>query len=638
MRGVMKKCVIAAIIMMAAVSFVHLRPALADMAAGIKAYKVGDYKTALTHFRTAAEKDNTIAQFFLGKMYDKGQGVPQNAVEAFDWYRKSAEGGDDDAQYFVGLFYEKGKGVSKDYKKALAWYRKSAQQGDRDAQFKVAYFCSRGFGIKRNDEEAVRWYQKAGNQGEVTAQFNLGIMYEYGRGVGKNDVLAVKWYQRAARQGYADAQTKMGYYYATGKGGLNRDNVKAHMWSNLAAAAGAKDAVSNKGVIEKRLTSAQLAKARRLASAFKPIKEKPPAQPQKRPKGKGRKISKPQASPPVAGKPSGHGKTPPGGKWPLRPENFNPVLVAFRAEASQDFNKALATHVTPHAAKQFKDISSKVWPTLDWKTGWNHFFKASFFGINYTGTHGALVAFYSPWLDVFLLTHWKLLKDNKRFHVSELELLAGDFLRRRGRPPFSPVPDWLRTTAVLPQITITQSAYRAFEAFHKAFPPARTKAEAREMARLKSWREQLPRLEDHAVMKANYACAAALLETGLVELAAFFESRELSPVRRETEKILKRLHQGKLNAVLKTANKTTPAMKKFLSRHMSGHWDKLEPVQYVDSERHGVLFTFPSRHPELSIAFTFRKHKAGPSLMRIDAIDFRAHMILQEALKKEYKL
>ena len=99
------------------------------------------------------------------------------------------------------------------------------------------------------------------------------------------------------------------------------------------------------------------------------------------------------------------------------------------------------------------------------------------------------------------------------------------------------------------------------------------------MAKLKSWREQLPPLMDHARMKANYACAATLLETGLIELAAFFESKELSPVRKETEKILNRLQKGKLNTVLKTASKTTPAMKRFLSRHMSGHWDKLEPIR-----------------------------------------------------------
>ena len=46
-----------------------------------------------------AEQGNAVAQFNLGLMYDKGQGVRQDYAQAVQWYRKAAEQGDAQAQY-----------------------------------------------------------------------------------------------------------------------------------------------------------------------------------------------------------------------------------------------------------------------------------------------------------------------------------------------------------------------------------------------------------------------------------------------------------------------------------------------------------------------------------------------------------
>ena len=37
--------------------------------------------------------------------------------------------GDAEAQYELGTLYEKGQGVVQDYKQAFHWYKKSAEQG-----------------------------------------------------------------------------------------------------------------------------------------------------------------------------------------------------------------------------------------------------------------------------------------------------------------------------------------------------------------------------------------------------------------------------------------------------------------------------------------------------------------------------
>ena len=52
--------------------------------------------------------------------------------------------------------------------------------------------------------------------------------------------------------------------YFEGKGVI-QDNVYAHMWSNIAAASGSKNASQNRTTIEKFMTSSQLEKAQDLA-------------------------------------------------------------------------------------------------------------------------------------------------------------------------------------------------------------------------------------------------------------------------------------------------------------------------------------------------------------------------------------
>ena len=58
--------------------------------------------------------------------------------EAVKWYRKAAEQGYAKAQYNLGVMYFKGEGVADDAE-AVKWYRKSAEQGFAFAQRNLAY-------------------------------------------------------------------------------------------------------------------------------------------------------------------------------------------------------------------------------------------------------------------------------------------------------------------------------------------------------------------------------------------------------------------------------------------------------------------------------------------------------------------
>ncbi len=78
--------------------------------------------------RPLAEQGVAEAQFLLGVMYDKGQGVPQDYAKAAGWWRKAAEQGDPIAQYDLGVAYHNGEGVPQDYVQAHRWFNLAASR------------------------------------------------------------------------------------------------------------------------------------------------------------------------------------------------------------------------------------------------------------------------------------------------------------------------------------------------------------------------------------------------------------------------------------------------------------------------------------------------------------------------------
>ena len=140
-----------------------------DFDTGLDAFFSGDYATALREWRPLAEQGDSVAQFFLGVMYDDGQGVTQDDKEAVKWYGLAAAQGYANAQHNLGLMYANGEGVIQDYK------------------------------------EAVRLYGLAAAQGNANAQHNLGVMYNYGMGVIQDNVYAHMWFNIAASSGIEEA-------------------------------------------------------------------------------------------------------------------------------------------------------------------------------------------------------------------------------------------------------------------------------------------------------------------------------------------------------------------------------------------------------------------------------------------------
>ncbi len=140
-----------------------------DFNKGLEAAQKGDFATALREWRPLAEQGDADAQYNLGVMYDKGDGVTQNHKEAVKWYRKSADQGNASAQYNLALMYENGKGVTQDYKEAVKWYRKSAEQGNANAQNNLGLRYYNGQGVLQDNVYAHMWLNIAASNGNANA-------------------------------------------------------------------------------------------------------------------------------------------------------------------------------------------------------------------------------------------------------------------------------------------------------------------------------------------------------------------------------------------------------------------------------------------------------------------------------------
>ena len=92
------------------------------------AYESRNYETALREWELLAKDGNSSAQFNLGQVYRRGQGVPQNSKTAVKWITLAAEQGYAPAQYNLGWKYYEGKGVIQDNVYAHMWWNIAASR------------------------------------------------------------------------------------------------------------------------------------------------------------------------------------------------------------------------------------------------------------------------------------------------------------------------------------------------------------------------------------------------------------------------------------------------------------------------------------------------------------------------------
>ena len=241
---------------------------------GIKAYEEFDYIKAFKIFEKFANKNNPIAQYYLGKMYEKADFVDKDIDKAIFYYEEASKKNHADAAFALAMIYHRGKGVEKDderakdyfdlaiingnleaknmlnlfedneiivtlkdgidffnkeqFLQALDVFKVLAKKNDTDALFYIAYICEYfDFEQKPDNIQTFELFLISANAGNKNAQYEMGLQEYYK----DNYADAVLWYEKAAKQGLKDAQKNLSTMYELGYG-VEKDLKMAKFWLN----------------------------------------------------------------------------------------------------------------------------------------------------------------------------------------------------------------------------------------------------------------------------------------------------------------------------------------------------------------------------------------------------------------------
>ena len=140
----------------------------ANFQKGLEAVQEGDFAAALREWVPLAEQGNVEAQYRLGLMYHRGQGVQRDHKTAAQWYELAAKQGHPRAQSHLGKYYEIGQGVPQNYKMAVKWYALSAGQVYSQAQTNLGLMYGLGTGVEQSFIYAYMWGALASENGNVS--------------------------------------------------------------------------------------------------------------------------------------------------------------------------------------------------------------------------------------------------------------------------------------------------------------------------------------------------------------------------------------------------------------------------------------------------------------------------------------
>lgn len=175
--------------------------------------------------------------------------------------KEAADRGDPVALYDLAARAADGRGVARDPKMAASLFGKAAEKGLVPAQYRLGNSYERGLGVPRDIEKAKSWYRRAAAGGNVRAMHNLAVLLADGAG-GKPDYAgAVEWFSKAAEHGVKDSQFNLAVLYARGLG-TSQDFARAYHWLAIAAQQGDEDAARKRDDVGRRLSPADLARAK----------------------------------------------------------------------------------------------------------------------------------------------------------------------------------------------------------------------------------------------------------------------------------------------------------------------------------------------------------------------------------------
>jgi TPR repeat protein len=242
-----------------------------------------DKDEAVHWYLKSAKQGNGKAMFNLGAAYYNGDGVDIDDVASFAWFLLAQEAGDPAADEAarraisekeaelsaacvkIGQMYETGNELPNNPVEALKWYRKAADAGDMETSLKVAkLLLAPGRGPTQEDYAEARKRCEDAAQRNPSGAYCMALIYRRGIGVAKDPVESTKWLSRAAESGFARAVLELGEAYWKGEG-VKPDPVVAYSWVWLAYNSKVPGAEQDEQQLSKELSAKQVEQAKQKA-------------------------------------------------------------------------------------------------------------------------------------------------------------------------------------------------------------------------------------------------------------------------------------------------------------------------------------------------------------------------------------
>ncbi len=193
-----------------------------------------DYPAALSVLSSRAAQGDSDAEFYLGLVYARGQGVGRDFHLAREWMQRSEAQGNSNAAYFLGKIYLRGYGLENPMpSEAARLFEKAADSGDIRAMYELALLYMNGNGVVRDLSKTYNLLLDSATGGHLEAQFVLGQLYKTGAGTDKDPDQAVRWLSAAAMHNHRGAMILLGDMYAMGDG-VGKDVDEANRWYDMA--------------------------------------------------------------------------------------------------------------------------------------------------------------------------------------------------------------------------------------------------------------------------------------------------------------------------------------------------------------------------------------------------------------------
>ncbi len=171
-----------------------------------------------------AEKENPLAQHYLGYCYMQGFRIAANPEMCVFWYLRAMTNSYLPSANNLGYAFEHGQLGFEDFNKAMYYYTYAAERGYVPCELLLYYRYWDGNGVISDHTKAMQWLTKAANAGSPEALYLMGYRCEHpefqegsNRAPIPNLIEACQWYRRAADQSYAEGQYHLGLFYLAGQ-------------------------------------------------------------------------------------------------------------------------------------------------------------------------------------------------------------------------------------------------------------------------------------------------------------------------------------------------------------------------------------------------------------------------------------